>query len=71
MHWYSRYNTVGVLLKVIIIEHEAEALALLFPYSHSLLQSGRKNSNPTAEHFESVLAGVQIFIGYKQTNEQF
>ena len=50
----SRYKLPRVLLKVVIIECDVEALALLFArgrrgsFSHSLVRTGRNNSNPTA-----------------------
>ncbi len=49
----SRYKSAGVFLKVVVIDHEVEALAVLFAhvkwgtFSHSSLGTGRNNSNPT------------------------
>ena len=50
----SRYEFVGAFLKVPVIEHKVEALAVLFArgkwgiFNHSSLRTGRNNSNPTA-----------------------
>ena len=49
----SQYKSAGVFLKVIVIDHEVEALAVLFArvkrgtFSHSSLGTGHNNSNPT------------------------
>ena len=50
----SRYKSAGVFLKVVVIEHEVKALAVLFAsgkrgmFSLSSLGTGRNNSNLTA-----------------------
>ena len=50
----SQYKSAGVFLKVVVVDHEVEALAVLFArvkrrtFKYSSLGTGCNNSNPTA-----------------------